>query len=272
MTDLLGVCTTWGDTTCVVQPETGPPVTIALADIVSGKPVPPRPSVRHRVSPLEAQRHVASLWDDLVAEPLGAWVLRVAPPYDGRLRRRGNSVLAMGDPGLPLDEATDRVRAFYARHDREPLAQVETGGDLDTALAALGWRPLSSGEAHCQLASVAGALRSCHAVLSPDGVAPRYLEQGARMEVTLGGGTARGRAALDGDWVGIYSVEVDPAHRRRGLATTVLAELLDWGASSGATTAWLHVETDNTGAVALYERHGFVTHHTTHYLAAPHRA
>ena len=52
MTDVLGVCTAWGDGRCVVAPETGPPVEIAIADIVSGKPVPPRPSVRHRVSAL----------------------------------------------------------------------------------------------------------------------------------------------------------------------------------------------------------------------------
>ena len=46
----------------------------------------------------------------------------------------------------------------------------------------------------------------------------------------------------------------------------MLAELLDWGASLGATTAMLHVETDNAGAIALYEQHGFVTHHTNRYL------
>ncbi|HEU5456401.1 MAG TPA: hypothetical protein VFU85_12020, partial [Nocardioides sp.] len=49
MTDLLGVCTAWGEGRCVIRPESGEPVEIALADIVSGKPVPPRPSVRHRV-------------------------------------------------------------------------------------------------------------------------------------------------------------------------------------------------------------------------------
>ncbi|MBA3780593.1 MAG: GNAT family N-acetyltransferase [Nocardioides sp.] len=278
MTDVLGVCTSWSLEYCVVQPSTGPAVTIALADIVSGKPVPPRPSVRQRVSPHDAQSHVASLWDDLVTEPLGEWVLRVAPPYDGRLRRRGNSVLAMGSPGASLPEAAAHVMAFYARHDRRPLAQVVSDGDVESSLLGLGWAPLGSGDAHCQLASVSRVLRSCNAELGrlgyrqtgiPVDLTPRYMEEGSRIEVTLGGGTARGRAALDGDWVGLYSLEVDPAHRRRGLATVVLKELLDWAASRGATTAWLHVETDNPGAIALYERLGFVTHHTTRYLAAP---
>ena len=43
MTDVLGVCLRWSDGECVVQPETGPAVTIPLRLIVSGKPVPPRP-------------------------------------------------------------------------------------------------------------------------------------------------------------------------------------------------------------------------------------
>ncbi len=278
MTDVLGVCVSWSADSCVIEPSTGPAVTIALVDIVSGKPVPPRPSVRHRVSAHDAQRHVESLWDDLVAEPLGEWVLRVAPPYDGRLRRRGNSVLAMGTPGVPVADAADLVKGFYAQRDRQPLAQVESGGDVETELLSLGWSPLNSGEAHCQLASVSRALRSCHAESRrlgarsagvPGGLSPLQREEGSRIEVVLGAGVARGRAALDGDWVGVHSIEVDPAHRRRGLATVVLAELLDWAASRGATTAWLHVEIDNAGAIALYERLGFDTHHTTRYLAAP---
>ena len=85
---------------------------------------------------------------------------------------------------------------------------------------------------------------------------------------SVAGGVASGRGVLSGDWLLIESVAVDEGHRRRGLATAVLAELLDWGASLGATTALLHVETVNTGAIALYERHGFVTHHTNRYLVA----
>ena len=74
---------------------------------------------------------------------------------------------------------------------------------------------------------------------------------------------------MDGDWVGIHTVDVSPDHRRGGLGTRVVAELLDWGASLGATTAWLHVETHNTGASQLYEGLGFRTHHTARYLSAP---
>ena len=84
--------------------------------------------------------------------------------------------------------------------------------------------------------------------------------------VSVEDGTASGRGVLSGDWMLVESVVVDPAESRRGRATAVLADLLDWGASLGATTALLHVETVNSGAIALYERHGFVTHHTNRYL------
>ena len=95
MTDVLGVCTSWGDGLCVVAPEAGEPVRIRLADIVSGKPVPPRPSSRHRVSALEAQRRALALWPDLETEPLGDWLLRRSrtatarptPPAVGATRR-----------------------------------------------------------------------------------------------------------------------------------------------------------------------------------------
>ena len=48
MTDVIGTCLRWSDDECVVQPETGPAVTIPRRLIVAGKPVPPRPTRRPR--------------------------------------------------------------------------------------------------------------------------------------------------------------------------------------------------------------------------------
>lgn len=284
MTDLLGTCLSWTATACVVQPETGPPVTIALADVVSGKPVPPRPSVRLRVSARDAEMHVAALWEDIETEQVGSWVLRCAPPYGGRLRRRANSVLAMGDPDTSLDDATARVRAFYDARDRPALAQVELGSDMDRALVAAGWVPLETGATAYLVGSVARVLRSCNAQLQPlgapqkgvpVGITARYMEEGPRTtveEVTADGEVvARGVAALDGDWVGVHSLHVEPQHRGGGLGTALLGDLLDRAASQGATTAWLHVELDNPRAQALYERLGFAEHHRSRYLGGQNR-
>jgi ribosomal protein S18 acetylase RimI-like enzyme len=64
-------------------------------------------------------------------------------------------------------------------------------------------------------------------------------------------------------------VWVSPDHRRQGLGTVVVAAMLDWAAERGATTAYLQVRGDNPGAVAAYERLGFVTHHAYRYLTTP---
>ncbi len=264
MTDVLGVCVRWSDGECVVQPESGPAVTIPLRLVVSGKPVPPRPSVRQRVAPREVHRHVASLWPDVTVEHLGDWVMRAAPPVDGRHLRRANSALAMGDPGVSLPEALDRVLAFSARHQRPPLAVVELGSDTERALASLGWAATDLAPVHTQLAPVGRTLRGLGG--APDDA--QLAEDGDRVEVRLGE-AARGRAAVEGDWLGVHGVLVDPDHRRHGLARQVVAALLEWGAERGATTAWLHVESDNAPAVGLWEAIGFRTHHDHRYVA-PH--
>jgi hypothetical protein len=46
MSDVLGTCEAWGDGRCLVRREDGTAVEIPIADIVSGKPVPPRPPRR----------------------------------------------------------------------------------------------------------------------------------------------------------------------------------------------------------------------------------
>lgn len=263
-TDVLGVCTAWGDGVTSIDSLRGP-VTIAIADIVSGKPVPPRASVRHRVSAHDVELHSFAHWDEMMRQPVGEWLVRSSPPVGGRLLKRSNSALAMGDPGAALTAAADAVRAAYARVGRPPLAQVELGSTMEAGLLDLGWTPLGHGDSHTQLAPVSRALRAAGRGL--DDV--RLVESGATCVVEYGDEpvVARGEAALDGDWLHLHTLLVDPAHRREGLGTAVLAELLDWGASHGATTAWLHVETDNHAGLATYERLGFVTHHTNRYLS-----
>ena len=269
-TDVLGTCTSWGAGVVTIERDgagSGPrEVAIGLSSIVTGKPVPPRASVRSRVGAREVELHVAALWDTVTTEDVGDWVLRASPPHGGRLRRRGNSALAMDEPGVGLADAVWRVREFYAALEQTPTIQVQRDSPLERTLSALGFRGIGDGDAHAQLAPVSRALRSVR-TSAPDPVA-ELAQRHDRLRVSLDGGAAVGRCVLSGDWLLVDGLEVDESHRRRGLATAVLAELLDWGASRGATTAMLHVETDNPGAIALYERHGFVTHHTNRYLVA----
>lgn len=264
-TDLLGTCLAFGPDGCVVAPESGDPVRIPLADIVSGKPVPPRPSARHRVSARDAELRVVRMFPGVLSEPLGDWVLRTDPAPLGRLYKRANSCLAIGSPGVPVEAAVEQVRSWYAGRGRDPLVQVAAGSDVESELLALGWRPLEHGEAEMRIGSVSRVLRGLRdagdrAVVAPESGADRCL-------AVVPGGLAEGRAVLDGDWLGVHELRTRLDHRRQGLAHEVMATLLDWGASQGALTAWLHVETDNVPARALYDGLGLGTHHVVRYLA-----
>ena len=266
-TDVLGTCLSWSASELVVDRDGAGPVVIRLADVVTGKPVPPRASVRDRVSAREAEGHGLGTFPAMERVDLGEWVLRSLPAAPGeRARKRANSALAMGDPGRPLTYATNDVLRFYEDRGQAPMVQVKAGSSYQRWFTTtLGWQPVPGGDAHFQVAPVSRALRS--AGRGVDGT--RLIESGPSCVVEYGdgAGVARGEAFLDGDWLGLHTLVVDPAHRRQGLGTAIVADLLDWGASLGASTAWLHVEVANTAGLAAYERLGFVTHHTNRYLS-----
>ncbi|SFB77546.1 Acetyltransferase (GNAT) family protein [Nocardioides terrae] len=266
-TDLLGVCEAWGDTSIVVRPESGDPVTIPLDLVVSGKPVPPRPSVRQRVSVRDAELRTASL-AGIGTTALGEWQLRFEPAPVGRVRNRFNSCLGVGDPGLPLADAAEQVRRFYVDRDRPPRIQVELASATEDALRELGWTAVPGRDSHFLLGSLALVRRTLGSESVDGPAAPTVDVDGTRVTVTLGDLT-RGEAGIDGDWLGVHNLSVEPAYRRRGLARAVLRELLGWGAEQGATTVWLHVQTDNEPALALYDTLGLRTHHSCRYLEAP---
>jgi RimJ/RimL family protein N-acetyltransferase len=51
---------------------------------------------------------------------------------------------------------------------------------------------------------------------------------------------------------------VAATHRRQGIGTKLLEAAVSWGRHAGVTKLELHVFPWNTGAIALYERFGFV--------------
>jgi len=256
MTDVLGICLRWSDGECVVQPESGPAITIAVADIVSGKPVPPRASPRLRVTPRECQLRASALWPDLVTEPLGDWVLRTSATATAR---RANSVLAYGPAGV--EDAYDRVVDHYDR----PIAQVQHGTPEHALFRDHGW--VAEGETVFLLASVARIVRT-----QPPDLAPARLEPaGPGLVRARVDDVATGVAAYADDWVGFRGLEVTQTHQGRGLGLAVMAALVEWGAAQGATTAYLQVLADNAPARRLYEGMGFATHHGYCYLAPARR-
>lgn len=265
-TDVIGECVEFSDV-AVIRREDGELVRVAVDDIVTGKPVPPRASVRQRVSARDAEDHTLRLFPGVEQQPLGDWVLRFEPAPVGRLRKRANSCLAMGEPDRPLPQALEAITDFYRSRDRDVLAQVELDSPTDATLSASGWEHVPGGDAHFLLTSLSHALRGRAPAVEglPE---PTITEDGERCLVQIPG-IAVGEATFERDWLGIHGLEVAPGHRRRGIATAVLRELLEWGAELGGSTVWLHVETGNGAAMALYTRLGFRVHHTNRYLRRP---
>ena len=113
MTDAVGTLVSRNETEVVVATRHGE-VTIAVDRIVAAKEVPPRPSRRGAahlaVSVEDLQRVMGPAWGAVEREPLGDWELRAS----GGFTQRGNSVLPVGSPGLPLSEAVDRIEQWYA--------------------------------------------------------------------------------------------------------------------------------------------------------------
>jgi GNAT superfamily N-acetyltransferase len=267
MTDVLGTLVSWEVSSCVVAPETGPAVSIPLDEIVTGKPVPARASVRQRVSTREAETRALPLWTSPTTEPLGEWVLRVVDGERGRGSRRANSCLAIGDPGVRLDVALVQVEAFYAPRGRDVLVQVEADSELEAAVLAAGWTVLEPLDAPYLVGSLVMALRVAG---SDDDVATEVVETRILSTLEVDGEEAgRVRGELNGDWLWVHGLRVDEERRRQGLGRRLMAGVLRAGAEQGASTVWLEVERDNTPAWMLYAGLGLREHHRCHYLRAP---
>lgn len=294
-TDTVGVLTSWNDGVLLITRRTGERVPVDEAALVAGKVVPAEPARRRGPSATYPElAHITSrAWQATESERLGEWELRAAHGFT----RRANSVLPVGDPGIPLDDALDRVVDWYAARGLPAYAQTATGAEgaqelLCAELEAREWvREVSAEVRIAALAPIGDAPDAPQVVLTREPGAAwlgRYQRKGAS-EVALkvlcagpsvwfatvpGDGevpAAIGRCVVDGRWAGFAAVEVDPAQRRRGLATKVMTALARQALDEGASAAWLQVEADNDAARALYDRMGFATHHAYHHYRAPER-
>ncbi|WP_370110898.1 GNAT family N-acetyltransferase [Streptacidiphilus sp. MAP12-33] len=310
--DTLGVLTSWDLDAGVltVVGRSGEAVELPEGELVAGKTVPPAPLRRSLAAPevpapAEMQRIAARGWNALEQEALGGWVLRASSGFT----RRGNSTQTLGDPGLPVEEALDRVQDWYAARGLPAFIELTSPGSTPGLAAALAARGAQEAATFVRTAPLARLAAPAGANAGPragtdvgadvrlsrtadEAWMSRYQRVGddaakaaaARAllhsgpsvwfaSVTLpevpDGPAAIARCVVDGVWAGFGAVEVVPQARRRGLAGALMATLASRAAEEGASGAYLQVEADNTVALALYDKLGFDTSYRYSYARLP---
>ena len=221
----------------------------------------------------DLERIAARHWQPPETERLGEWLLRAAAGFTGR----ANSVLPLGDPGVPLPEAVTLVEDWYRRRDLPPMIVLFQGAardPLENLLAERAWVPRP------RPALVMTAAIADLPAPSPD--------TGVRMDpepdpAWLALYRYRGQdlppiartLLLSAPWQAFASI------RRAGRAVAVgrVSVADQWGvitaalaaaaADRGARQVLLQVETGNTPARALYARCGFRDSHHYRYRVAP---
>ncbi|MGZ4781513.1 MAG: GNAT family N-acetyltransferase [Oryzihumus sp.] len=296
LTDAVGTLVSVDAGSLVVDTRQGA-VTIERSRVVAAKVVPPRPTRRGAphlaLSVEDLQRVMVEGWAPVERARLGDWVLRAAGGFTGR----ANSVLPLGDPGLPLPEAVARAEDWYAARGLPPRFLV--AGPVGFAMAEdrLGALLLDRGYHETNrsvvMTSAAQVVADTSAGAADVEVAeeltPQWLDAYARQREVVPGSTqsvlsgspgqlfasaavggrvvALARLGLvAGGWAGLYGVWVDPEHRGHGLARALTGALAARAVARGTRSLYLQTLHANEPAVGLYSSLGFSSHHSYSYL------
>jgi ribosomal protein S18 acetylase RimI-like enzyme len=238
------------------------------------------------------ERLILEAWPARERATLQGWTMMA----DGGVTGRVNAVAPLAFRGADAEAAIDDALAWLAARGLPPRFKVADGAaapaDIAERLARRGWR------ADTETLVMTAALADARTRLGPpahpvtldaemtdamDRVvresassAAEYAERVAIARRTpqprrFAGIVADGMVAAVGlgvvtdDWASIFLMRTHPAHRRRGLARSVLGALVDWAECEGPMQAFLQVEADNAPAIALYRDAGFVTAYRYRY-------
>ncbi len=212
------------------------------------------------------------------------WVLRAS----GTDTRRANSVTALYPSLLPLAEKILACEAWYTLHGQAAIFRLTDAlapEGLDGMLAQRGYSrevetfvmtvdlfslPASEGDApegfRIVERSAAEGSADLHALKGKRG--PLVERDAKRQSLWQGeqtcfaiehGGDIQcsGMARRDGGHVGIFSMFTAEKQRGKGLATRLVARLVEWGKTRGAHTGFLQVDVANESALRVYAKFGF---------------
>jgi N-acetylglutamate synthase len=219
---------------------------------------------------------------------------------DSGVTGRVNAIAPIAFDGSDLDAAIAEAIAWLAARGVHPSFRIADGAcapaHLTDVLHARGWRPHT--ETLVMTAPIAAALTRlgtpAHKVtLTPDyapsidavlretvpdpaeyaeraGIAQRTPQPRRFAAIERTGETAAiGMSVVTGAWAAILLMRTHGAHRRQGLAQSIVSSLLLWAQTEGARDAYLQVEATNAPAISLYARAGFMTAYAYRYWRAP---
>ncbi|MFW2380800.1 MAG: GNAT family N-acetyltransferase [Acidimicrobiales bacterium] len=214
---------------------------------------------------------------------MGDWILRADQGVTGR----ANSCWAQGPTESSYAAEIATVEGWYEQRSLAPRFQIYDGNEpLAAALLDRGYvaRPgaivMTAGDIG-PLVTVEGKWSVSESV--PAGLAELIGDAGRVIECTRCRGHVRvvsvavdgllvggGVIAVDGVAAGIGLMYTHRAYRRMGVAASVLVRMSTEARALGARSFWLQVAPDNDGAIALYDRLGFMPEHRyQYYIAAP---
>jgi N-acetylglutamate synthase len=212
-------------------------------------------------SPSNLDRLAARAFQAAEEERARGWLLRADA---GEPLRRLNSALPLGPP---MD--VDVVEEWYRSRGLRPRVMVTPEDDLaglDAVLAERGYEVESPadilvGDPGQVLERLDGR---AHAVVPTELIGPAAALRSGDEVVQLGaaGGAGRATVVLQDGWSLVLALEVDPSHRRQGIASALVRA---WARVADGRGLYLQVRQDNLPGHALYEAAGFTRSHSYHY-------
>lgn len=234
------------------------------------------------VDSLGEEIEVTSLraWPALEEVDFDGWTLRFSEGFTGR----ANSVQALGTSSRSMGDRVGHCERWYEERARPSLFRLTPFSEpgLDDFLASRGYErfnatvvlhreadglpPRSTDIELLETQLHEWLRRYARFTGSPAAPEPmrRIIE---RIEVDALPGLLRtirpkrfvacGLAVLDGPFLGLFDLVVDPAERRRGYGDELVRQLAAWGVERRARRVYLQVTVDNAAALALYRKLGF---------------
>jgi len=239
---------------------------------------------------IELEQVASNAWVAEETARLGGWLLRA----NGGVTRRANSVLPIGPPPPPHDEAIEKVIQFYKERNLIPRFQMtETSKpvELDRDLSERGFSVGLQVEMHTAAITHLVQKEPLIDVLISNDISDGWMSvynessgyDEASMETRKGlmkrtplqkaFALARidrelagvGFGVVEDKWLGLFNIAVHPEMRGRGVALAVNTALAKWAHQRGARSAYLQVESENIPALKLYTKLGFQHAYTYWY-------